>query len=161
MSKLTKDEKLFKKKFHALLLMRDYTAAKKLVEESDLTDARRQELFREVDEAKRRFWKNFFEEDLYAGIPAVYILFQPLVWALSAAYRQSLWGSVLSGALFGGMLWFYRKTIRPLWRWSKRPGGMAAFERDKKLLGILLWRFGLAWGLLFTGLLLYMTIAYP
>lgn len=144
------------KKFKTLLMLHDYAAAEDLLANSDLTEARRQELSRLITEHKRRFWRNFFEKDLYAGIPAVVMFLQLLLWAFSIISRRLLEMWVLSTAVSAGMIWFYQKTVRPLWKQLKRPGGMSVFERDQKRLGILLWRFGLVWSLLFTAGLPYM-----
>lgn len=154
------NEKEFKKKFQVLLLSRDFAAAKRLVEDSGFPQKKKEELSNQVEEARKRFWRNFFEEDLYAGIPAIIVFVQPAVWAFSILNRHILGGCLLSGAISAGMLWFYGKVIRPLWRQLKRSGGMAVFGRDKKWMGRLLWWFGTAWSLLYTGLLVYTLAGY-
>lgn len=78
------------KKFKTLLMLHDYAAAEDLLANSDLTEARRQELSRLITEHKRRFWRNFFEKDLYAGIPAVVMFLQLLLWAFSIISRRLL-----------------------------------------------------------------------
>ena len=143
-------------KFKALLLEHRFADAKKLLEDSELTAARRQELARMVDERRKRFWQDLFEEDLYAGIPATIVFVQLLLWAVSVLSGHVFGPCILSWTIFAGMLWFYIQKIRPLWKRLKRPGGMSIFDRDKKWLGRVLWWFGLAWSLLFAGIILYM-----
>lgn len=142
-------------KFQALLTRHDFGAAERMIRDSDLPEARRRELLLQVEERRKRFWRDFFQADLYAGIPAVIILGQPLLWALSVLSRHVPAWFLMSAAVTGGMLWFYGRRVHPLWRRLRRPGGMAAFERDRKRLGWVLWHFGMAWSLLFTGILGY------